>query len=359
MTHENTAPAAPGPDAGQLDESQIAQRPFECRDPEFRVVIEPAAFENIIAHGQTNVEIELCGVLVGNLHRDDNGPYLLVSGAIRGREAREESSQVTFTHSAWENIHKELDEKHAGRQIVGWYHMHPGYGIFLSEADLFVHRHFFNAAYQVALVVDPKAAQQGVFFWEKGEVVRARRYWVGQRLCWEPAERLATQVPPGISHGTAEEKRRPAADDDRERGESPPSGWNWLGVPLLVALGLMCLILGYGNVDGILRNYRLVSDMRTLQDKANEIAEKATDAQKKVAADVRAENRRLAGPLALWLRQRLDAGEEPTKLQPLYDEVLRLDKDGRATYERLLPELAPKPKPAAKTAESKPPEPKP
>lgn len=39
--------------------------------------------------------------------------------------------------------------------IVGWYHSHPGHGLFLSELDLSTQRMVFRESYHVALVVDP------------------------------------------------------------------------------------------------------------------------------------------------------------------------------------------------------------
>jgi len=38
-----------------------------------------------------------------------------------------------------------MDAQFADKKIVGWYHSHPGFGIFLSEYDLFIHRNFFTA----------------------------------------------------------------------------------------------------------------------------------------------------------------------------------------------------------------------
>jgi len=361
MTTESTAAREPpGPDVQRIELSTIAEKPFAGQESEYRIVLEQAAYDNITAHGMTNTEVELCGVLVGSLYKDAHGPYLVISDAIRGREAREESSKVTFTHSAWEHIHKEMDEKHPQGMIVGWYHMHPGYGIFLSEADLFVHRHFFNAAWQVALVVDPKAQQQGVFFWDNGQIARARRYWIGQRVCWEPGERLATHVPPGTSHGKPNEGRRKSPPADDQQPEPTLFGLTSWNIPLLVVLGLLCFILGYGNLEGMLRNYRLAGQLENVQDKVSEIQQKAIEVQKKAVEENRAENRRLAGSMALWLRQRLDARGDPAELQAVYEEVLRLDKDSRLTYDKLLPELVPKPKPKeVKTKEAKPAEKKP
>ena len=52
--------------------------------------------------------------------------------------------------------------------IVGWYHTHPSFGIFLSHHDLFIHQHFFAQPLQVAYVVDPINQTRGFFQWHDG-----------------------------------------------------------------------------------------------------------------------------------------------------------------------------------------------
>src|SRR5205823_14556508 len=58
---------------------------------------------------------------------------------------------------------------HPGLDIVGWYHTHPDFGIFLSGHDLFIHQHFFNQPLQVAYVVDPIRQTRGFFQWRDGD----------------------------------------------------------------------------------------------------------------------------------------------------------------------------------------------
>jgi proteasome lid subunit RPN8/RPN11 len=51
--------------------------------------------------------------------------------------------------------------------IVGWYHTHPGFGIFLSGMDQFIHQNFFIQLWHVALVLDPVARRSGFFCWDR------------------------------------------------------------------------------------------------------------------------------------------------------------------------------------------------
>lgn len=54
-------------------------------------------------------------------------------------------------------------------RIVGWYHSHPGHGLFLSQTDLETHMQFYQfSPYAVSIVADPKSAEFGVWIYENG-----------------------------------------------------------------------------------------------------------------------------------------------------------------------------------------------
>ena len=49
-------------------------------------------------------------------------------------------------------------------RIVGWYHSHPGYGIFMSETDLATHGKLLQfSPFVIALVVDPEINEFGIW----------------------------------------------------------------------------------------------------------------------------------------------------------------------------------------------------
>ena len=118
-------------------------------------------------HVYDNHTHEVGGVLVGDL---GEGEMPVVTGCIAALEARGERASVTFTHDAWSSIHAQMESDYPGKQIVGWYHSHPGFGIFLSGHDIFIQENFFSDPRQIAYVVDPHAGTEGVFGWRAGEV---------------------------------------------------------------------------------------------------------------------------------------------------------------------------------------------
>jgi proteasome lid subunit RPN8/RPN11 len=118
----------------------------------------------IYRHVFESADREVGGVLVGRLAVAGRLP--LITGAIPAISADEQRATLTFTQDAWAHVHRVLDtEFPADEQIVGWYHSHPGFGIFLSSHDLFIHENFFSAPSQIAVVVDPHARREGVFAW--------------------------------------------------------------------------------------------------------------------------------------------------------------------------------------------------
>jgi proteasome lid subunit RPN8/RPN11 len=153
--------------------------------------------ERIYDHVFSSLDAEVGGVLIGHL-REDGNP--LVTDIIPALEAEGGRSRVTFTHEAWSVIHSTLDHSHPGEEILGWYHSHPGFGIFLSEHDLFIHRNFFGRPEQIAIVVDPHAGSEGLFVWRAGEVVKA-----GEEPTMRPGER-----PKEIERALSEEELGPS-----------------------------------------------------------------------------------------------------------------------------------------------------
>jgi len=170
-------PTDPRRDADRMNVQDLAVRPLPRetmmgRANKFQVIFGDGILEDIRDHGLSSPEAEVCGVLVGNIYRDNSGPYCYVHANIRGEAARGRNAQVTFTSETWTLIHQAMDTRYPDHKIVGWYHTHPGFGIFLSEMDLFIQENFFNEPWQVAFVDDPKDGDRGVFIWQNGLAVR-------------------------------------------------------------------------------------------------------------------------------------------------------------------------------------------
>lgn len=135
--------------------------------PGLRSVCEKVIYPHVFA----NADREVGGVLVGPASHGAKLPE--INGAIPADGATERRASLTFTQQAWAHIHATLEADFAaGTRIVGWYHSHPGIGIYLSNQDLFIHRNFFALPDQIAVVVDPIARSEGAFAWDDDQVER-------------------------------------------------------------------------------------------------------------------------------------------------------------------------------------------
>lgn len=179
----SAASSGPGVDISQLRRDGLAERSFPGgRNQEFRVFFAPEAHRQAHRHAEEDTSVEICGVLVGQWGADADGPFVAVDAVIRGQAAASKNVEVTFTHETWNRINHEMDSRFADRRIVGWYHTHPDFGIFLSSRDQFIQEHFFYDPGQIAHVIDPIRRIEGVFIWRNGSPSPIAHYWVGDQL---------------------------------------------------------------------------------------------------------------------------------------------------------------------------------
>jgi proteasome lid subunit RPN8/RPN11 len=208
-------------DVGAIDPAPLSQRAWPGPRPRttgFQAVIPQSVLNEIHRHGKSVTGVEICGVLVGDVYRDASGPFLYVESSVRGNYASGKTTAVTFTAETWADIQAVMEERHPDKKILGWYHTHPGFGIFLSEMDLFIHENFFNLPWQVAVVFDPVRNQEGMFVWRGGRT----EFVEFEVEPDEPAEETVTQTSEPVARsvaGPAGQQRQGEAAE----GEEPPT----------------------------------------------------------------------------------------------------------------------------------------
>jgi len=233
----NETTGTAGPDVSQLKDETLAAHDFPGgRQHPFRVYFDPQVHRQIWEHALADTSVEICGVVVGRWHRDADGPFVLVSGSIRGQAAANKFAEVTFTHETWSAINAEMDSKFADQSIVGWYHTHPDFGIFLSDRDRFIQENFFSGAGQIALVVDPIRKTEGVFVWRDGKTELAEHYWVGDAIKTAPDNTRTLSEPHAVVMSTAEQAA-PATN--------AAVGRSWWDTIQSILLGLLLFMLGF------------------------------------------------------------------------------------------------------------------
>jgi proteasome lid subunit RPN8/RPN11 len=151
------------------------------------VVMEAEVARQIRQHARTSMKAEVCGVLIGSTEHE----RMTVEACIQGINAAQGGAHVTFTQDTWEHIYKIKDKEYPDQKIVGWYHSHPGFGVFLSEHDLFIQENFFSNPQQVAWVFDPHTDEEGCFGWVGSKIEKLTGIRIGYSQTIDPGAAAA------------------------------------------------------------------------------------------------------------------------------------------------------------------------
>lgn len=227
---------APGPDQAQepkieLENGEDAGEAEPAARPP-RVTFGDHVLAEILRHARSDISHEIAGVLLGEVYGDSVQRVVVVDACIRAAHTRAARGNVTFTHDTWEQINATIDEEYPDLEIVGWYHSHPDFGIFLSSYDTFIHENFFSAPWQIAYVIDPVRGDRGCFVWRDGGIERLDDHFV-HMVAYEGGEEMEQ-----------EREEKFTAASDVETPQSPEAsggtrGWLLGFLALLVAFTLI------------------------------------------------------------------------------------------------------------------------
>jgi proteasome lid subunit RPN8/RPN11 len=209
----------------------MGKRKPDQRQP--RVTIEGEVLRQIRQHARSNSKTEVCGVLIGA----ENSSGVSISARIPGLNAAQAGTYVTFTQDTWEHIYKIKDKDYPDERIVGWYHSHPGFGVFLSDHDTFIHKNFFSSELQVAWVYDPHSDEEGCFGWTGERLERVSEIHVKDDKGGEEAGETGKPEPVG---GIESDDEIEEGNDETEIG--PPIWLKWM---LTVMSHVLLLGLGF------------------------------------------------------------------------------------------------------------------
>lgn len=265
---------------GEMQQSTPERQRRPDQDPRWSVVAVGSPQDDpmpIFVHFETwrgieravaeDTSIELGGVLLGGHYLDEQDqPFVEIRDALEARHYEATKGSFKFTHDTWQDLLQRTAAYPTGTKMVGWYHSHPGWGIFLSEMDLFICQSFFTHPLDVALVVDPCQDQRGWFYWQGGQAgptkQRSRGFFLydsrhRRPLLEQTAEQLiAAEL--SMNRGSLPQRSRPAAllgegIADGSGGVSPKvivnqadATWPIVFLGMLVALQtvLICVVAG-------------------------------------------------------------------------------------------------------------------
>lgn len=134
---------------------------FPQYNEQYDIYINLLVWRQLWQYAGDNKDREIGGVLLGNVIEEPAG--LDIQAYLPGRYMEETLANLTFNHRTWNDIHQRHAREHSDKKIIGWFHTHPGHGIFLSRYDLYIHQSFFPRPGQIAVVFDPVNNSAGFF----------------------------------------------------------------------------------------------------------------------------------------------------------------------------------------------------
>ncbi len=143
-----------------------------------QIYIKQDVYKRIEKFAKEEMSKEVGSILIGDYVDEKDRKTVIISNYIEAKYTDASASTLTFTHETWDYVYKEKDKKYPDKKIVGWQHTHPGYGIFLSNYDIFIQENFFNLPWQIAYVVDPIADTRGFFEWKNDKVAKMSGFYV-------------------------------------------------------------------------------------------------------------------------------------------------------------------------------------
>ncbi|RMG72682.1 MAG: hypothetical protein D6722_05055 [Bacteroidetes bacterium] len=100
---------------------------------------------------------EIGGFLLGTYrYFEDSGQYKVSLERFQPSTTDDQDLyRISFKEQAWNEL-ADLQDLYPDLKLVGWFHTHPGHGLFLSQPDLRIHQGFFRNKHYLAIEIDTK-----------------------------------------------------------------------------------------------------------------------------------------------------------------------------------------------------------
>lgn len=142
--------------------SLLVAQPPGRRDESFQVYIVQQAYDKVWQHVTSQSE-ECGGTLAGHPFRALNQDITFVVIVDAIPQDSGDHSIGHFTVRPREIADARLALEQEGYLSVGWYHSHPGHGVFLSGQDMTIVRSIYNSSWHIAWVIDPRRREEAFF----------------------------------------------------------------------------------------------------------------------------------------------------------------------------------------------------
>ncbi len=121
------------------------------------------------AMSKAHEKLEVMGLMLGQVFNHDGVEYTMVRD-VATTDLDASSTRVRFRRDGFEKLFASMDDVGFDHLVTGWYHSHPGHGIFMSPTDVDTQKGMFNSSFHRAVVIDPLNKEIGAYRLGSGDV---------------------------------------------------------------------------------------------------------------------------------------------------------------------------------------------
>jgi len=121
--------------------------------------LEEHQWREVREHNNTSIP-EVGGFLMGTfMENPENGQFdIHIINFVPVTPEKHDVYKIEFGTAAWTEL-ADIQDQYSHLNTIGWFHTHPGHGLFLSMPDLRIQKGFFGLPYQVAMEIDPLSSE--------------------------------------------------------------------------------------------------------------------------------------------------------------------------------------------------------
>ncbi len=140
-----------------------------------KVFVLQTAHDQMVEHVNQDKNIECGGILVGYPFQDQEAQetFVVIVGIIPDISSNRSVVHFTVTPDTISRTRQILEKDFPELIAVGWYHSHPGHGVFLSAQDMTIVQGIYSETWNIAWVIDPVRNTEGIFWGADGNPIIA------------------------------------------------------------------------------------------------------------------------------------------------------------------------------------------
>jgi proteasome lid subunit RPN8/RPN11 len=152
-------------------EEHFSIKKMQIRNASFQVYVTAYVVNKVWQHVNETPRLESGGVLIGHPFQCIDDPtitFVIIVDALQQESNNRSVSHYTVGPTEIARVRAQIEKNYAGLKVVGWYHSHPGHGVFLSQQDMQIVQSLYNAEWHLAWVLDTIHNQSAFFFGPQG-----------------------------------------------------------------------------------------------------------------------------------------------------------------------------------------------